>query len=551
MTKVVTFGSEARTGLMAGINTVADAVKVTLGPKGRNVVLDMTFGEPRITKDGVSVAREISLANQLENIGCHLLKKVAITANTKAGDGTTTATVLAQAIANEGMKLVVSGHSPMDVKRGIDMAYAEAMKMLEEMAIVISHDNREEIAQVATISANGDDVVGKLIADAICDAGRNGVVAVEEGTDFNHKLRTVQGMEFDRGYATPYFITDVESRTCTLDNPYILLTDEKLETPKGLVGVLQACSEANRPLLIVAGDWEPEVAQWLSTDAVRNSVRLCLVKAPGFGERQKDNLDDIAAVVGGIACHAGKGDSIAALTLNDLGTSSRVVITKDTTTIVEGHGNHHDITARVKGLEKLLAGEGNEYNIEKLRERIARMVGGISIITLGAGSEVEMGEVKDRVEDALNAARAAVSAGVVAGGGSALTYCNTIMAQRLASGSYDRLNTANEDVVAGFKLLINALLSPIKTIVSNAGKSPDVVSNRVAENMVATNNPRCGYNAATDEFVDDMVTAGVLDPVKVTRSSLSAAVSVSGLILTTECVVENDKDSLGDMSNAY
>lgn len=534
MAKIVSFGTESRNGLMNGVNTLANAVKVTLGPKGRNVVIDQPFGEPRITKDGVSVAKEVSLPNQLENLGAQLLKKVAITANTNAGDGTTTATVLAQAIAVEGMKLVAAGHSPIDLKRGIDSAARVASQSLREMSVKVDYDNPTEIKNVAMISANGDEEVGDIIAKAITEVGVNGVVTVEEGNGLDHDLTVVKGMEFDRGYHSPYFINDKDSGNVVYENPLILMTDKKLTTPQEIIPVLEAASKAGRPLLIIAEDFEADIIALLATNTMRGVIQVCAVKAPGFGDRRKQMLDDIGIVTNGNVCHADLGHSVEAMALEDLGQARRVVVTKHSTTIVDGRGDSAVIEQRIGELRKSLESANSDYDREKLQERIAKLGGGVAILKIGATTEVEMGEIKDRVEDALNATRAAIEEGVLPGGGSALHYISK------EQGAWeDNYRFANDDQRAGFRLLVKALSSPLRQIVTNAGEEASVVAARVSE-LMENNGCSAGYNAATGEFVTDMVEAGIIDPTKVTRSSLEAAVSVAGLILTTECVLEND-----------
>lgn len=536
MAKVVTFGTESRNGLMKGVNTLADAVKVTLGPKGRNVVIDQPFGEPRITKDGVSVAKEVSLPNQLENLGAQLLKKVAITANTNAGDGTTTATVLAQAIAVEGMKLVAAGHSPIDLKRGIDQAARLASEAIREMAVPVDYNNPEAIKNVAMVSANGDEVIGDIIAQAITEVGVNGVVTVEDGNGLEHDLTVVKGMEFDRGFHSPYFINDKESGSVVFENALILLTDKKIATPQEIIPVLEAASKAGRPLLIIADDFEADIIALLATNAMRGIIQVCAVKAPGFGDRRKAMLDDIGIVTNGHVCHTDLGQSLDAMDLADLGQARKVIVTKLSTTIVDGAGDSAVIEQRIAELRKQIDSANSDYDREKLQERVAKLGGGVAVLKIGATTEVEMGEIKDRVEDALNATRAAIEEGVLPGGGSALHY---IACQQ---GAWeDNYRFANDDQRAGFRLLVKALSSPLRQIVMNAGEEASVVAAGVAERMQISGT-NAGYNAATGEFSDDMVALGIIDPAKVTRSSLNAAVSVAGLILTTECVLENDKN---------
>ncbi len=534
MAKVVTFGSEARDGLMKGVNTLANAVRVTLGPKGRNVVIDQSFGEPRITKDGVSVAKEVSLPNQIENLGAQLLKKVAITANTNAGDGTTTATVLAQAIATEGMKLVAAGHSPIDLKRGIDSASRVAVEAIREMAKPVNYEDPDSIRNVATISANGDKSVGDLISNAITEVGVNGVVTVEDGSGFDHELIVVKGMEFDRGYTSPYFINNKETSTIEFDNPLLLLTDKKVQTPQEILPVLEAVSKAGRPLVIIADDFEDDIITLLATNAMRGIIQVCAVKAPGFGDRRKAMVEDLGILTGGQVVQSGLDHRFEALTLDDLGSCRRIVVSKTTTTIIDGAGDVEVVEQRVAELRASLNSTTSDYDQEKTQERIAKLGGGVAILKIGGTTEVEVGEIKDRVEDALCATRAAIEEGVLPGGGSALHY---IAIEQLVWE--DNYRFENEDQRQGFRLLVKALSSPLKQIVSNAGSEPSVVANEVAQRM-SNSGHIAGYNASTGEYSDDMVALGIIDPAKVTRSSLEAAVSVAGLILTTECVLEND-----------
>lgn len=536
MAKVVSFGSEARDGLMKGVNVLANAVKVTLGPKGRNVVIDQPFGEPRITKDGVSVAKEVSLPEQLPNLGAQLLKKVAITANTNAGDGTTTATVLAQAIATEGMKLVAAGHSPIDLKRGIDSASRLAVESIREMAKSVNYEDPDSIRNVATISANGDKSVGDLISAAITEVGVNGVVTVEDGSGFDHELIVVKGMEFDRGYTSPYFVNNKETGTVELDSPFILLTDKKIQTPQEILPVLEAVSKAGRPLLLIADDFEDDIITLLATNAMRGVIQVCAVKAPGFGDRRKAMVEDLGILTGGQVVLGGLDQRFEALTLEDLGCARRVVVSKSTTTIIDGAGDSAVVEQRVGELRGALNTATSDYDREKTQERIAKLGGGVAILKIGGTTEVEVGEIKDRVEDALCATRAAIEEGVLPGGGSALHY---IASEQL--NWEDNYRFENEDQRQGFRLLVKALSAPLKQIVSNAGGEPSVIANEVAVRMGQSGHV-AGYNASTGEYSDDMVAVGIIDPAKVTRSSLEAAVSVAGLILTTECVLENDKN---------
>ena len=539
MSKVVTFGTDARNGLMAGVNILANAVKVTLGPKGRNVVIDVPYGEPRITKDGVSVAREVSLPNQLENLGAQLMKKVAITANTNAGDGTTTATVLGQAIAHEGMKLVSSGHNPVDIQRGIRQAMVTAIAHLKEISHPVNYDSVTDILNVARISANGDDEVGKIITEAMNAVGVNGVITVEEGTNITHTLTTVKGMEFDRGYISPFFIREQPTRSVTMENPYVLMCDYKLTAVQELLPILEAVSKEGREILIIADDIDDDVVAFLGTNAMRGVVRVCAVKAPGFGERRKSMLEDIAILTSGLLVRGGLNESVSALLPMNLGTAERVLVTSNSTTIINGGGSIEDIDHRIDVLRAQEMDAPSDYDREKLRERIAKLGGGVAIIKIGATTEVEMGEIKDRVEDALNATRAAIEEGVIAGGGSALHYIGMYNERTI-----DTVEFVNDDRKAGYRLLLRALSAPLRQIVTNCGDNDEsVVSNEVAKMHTAINvGYRAGYDAATGNYIVDMFKHGIIDPAKVTRSSLEAAVSVAGLILTTECVLENDNN---------
>ena len=518
--KDVKFGNDARVKMLRGVNVLADAVKVTLGPKGRNVVLDKSFGAPTITKDGVSVAREIELEDKFENMGAQMVKEVASKANDAAGDGTTTATVLAQAIIAEGLKAVAAGMNPMDLKRGIDKAVVAAVEELKSLSVPCS--DSKAIAQVGTISANSDETVGKLIAEAMDKVGKEGVITVEDGTGLQDELDVVEGMQFDRGYLSPYFINKPETGAVELETPFILLADKKISNIREMLPVLEAVAKAGKPLVIIAEDVEGEALATLVVNTMRGIVKVAAVKAPGFGDRRKAMLQDIATLTGGTVISEEIGMELEKATLEDLGQAKRVVINKDTTTIIDGVGEEAAIQGRVAQIRKQIEEATSDYDREKLQERVAKLAGGVAVIKVGAATEVEMKEKKARVDDALHATRAAVEEGVVAGGGVALVR----VAAKLAG-----LTAQNEDQNVGIKVALRAMEAPLRQIVSNAGEEPSVVAN-----MVKAGEGNYGYNAATEEY-GNMIDFGILDPTKVTRSALQYAASVAGLMITTECMV--------------
>ncbi len=518
--KDVRFGADARVKMVNGINILANAVKVTLGPKGRNVVLEKSFGAPTVTKDGVSVAKEIELEDKFENMGAQMVKEVASQTADIAGDGTTTATVLAQAIVREGMKAVAAGMNPMDLKRGIDKAVAAAVAELKTISKPCADD--KSIAQVATISANSDDAIGSIIADAMKRVSTEGVITVEEGSGLENELDVVEGMQFDRGYLSPYFVNDQQNMQAVLDNPYILITDKKVSNIRDLLPALEAVAKAGRPMLIIAEDIEGEALATLVINNMRGILKVTAVKAPGFGDRRKAMLQDLAVLTGGMVISEEVGLTLEKVSLNDLGQAKKVVITKETTTVVDGAGAKEDIEGRVAQIRAQVETTTSDYDREKLQERIAKLAGGVAVIKVGAATEVEMKEKKDRVDDALHATRAAVEEGVVPGGGVALV--RAINAVKAVKG-------ANHDQDVGISIALRAMEEPLRTIVSNAGEEPSVILNKVAEGQ-----GNFGYNAATGEY-GDMIEMGILDPTKVTRSALQNAASVAGLLLTTECMV--------------
>lgn len=532
--KDVKFGSDARVKMLSGVNILADAVKVTLGPKGRNVVLDKSFGAPVITKDGVSVAREIELEDKFENMGAQMVKEVASKANDAAGDGTTTATVLAQAIVNEGLKAVAAGMNPMDLKRGIDKAVIAAVEELKKLSVPCS--DSKAIAQVGTISANSDETVGTLIAQAMEKVGKEGVITVEDGTGLQDELDVVEGMQFDRGYLSPYFINKPETATVELESPFILLVDKKISNIRELLPVLEAVAKAGKSLLIIAEDVEGEALATLVVNTMRGIVKVAAVKAPGFGDRRKAMLQDIAILTAGTVISEEIGLELEKATLEDLGQAKRVVINKDNTTIIDGIGDQALIEARVTQIRGQIEESTSDYDKEKLQERVAKLAGGVAVIKVGAATEVEMKEKKARVEDALHATRAAVEEGVVAGGGVALVrVANAISA----------LKGDNEDQNVGIKVALRAMEAPLRQIVTNCGEEASVVANSVKAGQ-----GNYGYNAATEEY-GDMIAMGILDPTKVTRSALQYAASIAGLMITTECMITDlPKDDKADMGAA-
>ena len=518
--KEVKFGDSARKKMLVGVNVLADAVKATLGPKGRNVVLDKSFGAPTITKDGVSVAKEIELKDKFENMGAQLVKDVASKANDAAGDGTTTATVLAQAIVNEGLKAVAAGMNPMDLKRGIDKATVAIVAQLKELAKPCA--DTKAIAQVGTISANSDESIGQIIAEAMEKVGKEGVITVEEGSGLENELSVVEGMQFDRGYLSPYFVNKPDTMAAELDSPLLLLVDKKISNIREMLPVLEAVAKAGRPLLIVAEDVEGEALATLVVNNMRGIVKVAAVKAPGFGDRRKAMLQDIAVLTGGTVISEEVGLSLEGATLEHLGNAKRVTINKENTTIIDGAGAQADIEARVAQIRKQVEETSSDYDREKLQERLAKLAGGVAVIKVGAATEVEMKEKKARVEDALHATRAAVEEGVVPGGGVALVR---------ALQAIEGLKGDNEDQNVGIALLRRAVESPLRQIVANAGDEPSVVVDKVKQGS-----GNFGFNAATGVY-GDMIEMGILDPAKVTRSALQAAASIGGLMITTEAMV--------------
>ena len=518
--KEVRFGEDARARMLKGVNTLANAVKVTLGPKGRNVVLEKSFGAPTITKDGVSVAKEIELADKYENLGAQIVKEAASKTSDVAGDGTTTATVLAQAFIQEGLKAVAAGINPMDLKRGIDKAVIAAVGELKKLSNPTAND--KEIAQVGTISANSDTNIGDIIATAMKKVGKEGVITVEEGSGLENELDVVEGMQFDRGYLSPYFINNQASQQVELDDPYILIHDKKVSNVRELLPVLEAVAKAGKPLLIVAEEVEGEALATLVVNTIRGIVKVAAVKAPGFGDRRKAILEDIAILTNGQVVSEEVGLSLEKTTIADLGRAKRVVITKENTTIIDGAGEAEKIQSRIAQVKAQIEETSSDYDREKLQERVAKLAGGVAVIKVGAGTEIEMKEKKARVEDALHATRAAVEEGVVPGGGVAL-----IRALKAVEG----LKGDNTDQDLGIAITRRALEAPLRAIVANAGEESSVVVNRVKE---GTGN--FGYNAATGEY-GDMVAMGILDPTKVTRTALQNAASVAGLAITTEAIV--------------
>ncbi|AXE30472.1 chaperonin GroEL [Chromobacterium phragmitis] len=529
--KDVKFGDSARSKMVTGVNILADAVKVTLGPKGRNVVLDRSFGAPTITKDGVSVAKEIELKDKFENMGAQMVKEVASKTSDVAGDGTTTATVLAQAIVQEGMKYVAAGMNPMDLKRGIDKAVVSLVGEIAKIAKPCS--TSKEIAQVGSISANSDTDIGEIIANAMDKVGKEGVITVEDGKSLNNELDVVEGMQFDRGYLSPYFINNQDKQIAALDNPFILLFDKKISNIRDLLPVLEQVAKSGRPLLIIAEDVEGEALATLVVNTIRGILKVVAVKAPGFGDRRKAMLEDIAKLTGGEVIAEEVGLTLEKASLDQLGQAKRVEVGKENTTIIDGAGEAVTIQARVGEIRKQMEEATSDYDREKLQERVAKLAGGVAVIKVGAATEVEMKEKKARVEDALHATRAAVEEGVVAGGGVALLR---------ARATLESLKTDNVDQEAGVKIVLRAIEAPLRQIVKNAGDEPSVVVNKVLEGK-----GNFGYNAATGEY-GDMLEMGVLDPAKVTRSALQHAASVAGLMLTTDCMIAElpeDKPAAG------
>ncbi|RMG29083.1 MAG: chaperonin GroEL [Gammaproteobacteria bacterium] len=518
--KEVKFSDEARHRMLTGVNILANAVKVTLGPKGRNVVLEKAFGAPTVTKDGVSVAKEVELSDKFENMGAQMVKEVASQTSDVAGDGTTTATVLAQAIFKEGLKSVAAGMNPMDLKRGIDKAVHAAVEELRKMSKPCN--DTKAIAQVGTISANADESIGNIIAEAMEKVGKEGVITVEEGTSLENELEVVEGMQFDRGYLSPYFVTNQQNMTAELENPYILIHDKKISNIRDLLPVLEAVAKAGKPLLIIAEDVEGEALATLVVNSIRGIVKVCAVKAPGFGDRRKAMLQDIAILTGGVVISEETGMSLEKAQLTDLGQAKKVQISKENTTIIDGAGKKEDIEARVKQIRAQIEEATSDYDREKLQERVAKLAGGVAVIKVGAATEVEMKEKKARVEDALHATRAAVEEGIVPGGGVALLR---------ARAALEGLKGANHDQDVGINIAKRAMEEPLRQIVSNAGEEASVILAKVEEGS-----GNFGYNAATGEY-GDMVEMGILDPTKVTRTALQNAASVAGLMITTEAMI--------------
>jgi len=526
MAKEIHFNTESRENLRKGVDILANAVKVTLGPKGRNVILDKKFGAPTVTKEGVSVAKEIELKDPVENMGAQLVKEVASKTADDAGDGTTTATVLAQAIFNTGIKNVAAGANPMDLKRGIDKAVQEVVKNLQSQSKDIKDSS--EISQVATVSANNDHEIGKMIADAMDKVGKDGVITVEEAKGTETEVKTVEGMQFDRGYLSPYFVTNSDKMEAELENPYILIYDKKISAMKELLPVLEAVSQTGKPLLIIAEDIEGEALATIVVNKIRGALKVAAVKAPGFGDRRKAMLEDIAILTGGTVISEERGYKLESATIDYLGTAEKVNIDKDNTTVVSGAGKKDDIVARVNQLKKQIDTTTSEYDKEKLQERLAKLSGGVAILYVGAATEVEMKEKKDRVDDALHATRAAVQEGIVAGGGTAFLR---------SVSSLDKLNLENDDQNTGVLIVKTALESPIRTIVENSGGEGSVIIQKIKEGK-----GDFGYNAAIDKF-ESMFKAGIIDPTKVSRLALENAASIAGLLITTECVVVDEPET--------
>jgi chaperonin GroEL len=518
--KELRFSEDARQLMLAGVIELADAVQITMGPRGRNVVIDKSFGAPLVTKDGVTVAKEIAFKEKFKNMGAQMLKEVASHTSDEAGDGTTTATVLGRQIFAEGLKLIVAGYDPMDLKRGIDKAVQHAVEQLKKLSMPCKDD--KAIAQVGTISANSDEEVGRIIADAMKKVGIEGVITVEEGSGLANELELVEGMQFDRGYQSPYFVTNQQNMTVELDNPYILLTDKKISSIRDLLPVLEGVAKSGRPLLVIAEDVEGEALATLVVNHMRGIVRVCAVKAPGFGDRRKEMLQDVAILTKAQVIAEEVGRTLESTTLQDLGSAKRVLVTKDNTTIIGGAGDKGDIQSRVDQIKARIKETTSDYDREKLQERVAKLAGGVAVIKVGAASEIEMKEKKARVDDALHATRAAVEEGVVPGGGVALI--------RVIEG-LKKLKGDNDTQTVGINLIARAVEAPIRQIVANAGYEPSVVLNKVMESK-----GNAGFNAATGQY-GDMIEMGILDPTKVTRTALQQAASVAGMMITTECMI--------------
>jgi len=534
--KEIKFGDDARQRMLKGVNTLANAVRITLGPKGRNVVLDKSFGAPTVTKDGVSVAKEIELKDKFENMGVQMLKEVASKTSDIAGDGTTTATVLAQSIVTEGLKSVAAGMNPMDLKRGIDKAVIAVVEELEKNSKPC--DDEKSIAQVGTISANDDSAIGEIIAEAMNKVGKEGVITVEEGSGLDNELDVVEGMQFDRGYLSPYFINNQQSMSVELEEPYIMLHDKKVSNIRDLLPILEAVAKSGRPLLIIAEDVEGEALATLVVNTIRGIVKVAAVKAPGFGDRRKAMLEDLATLIGGTVISEEVGLTLEKVGLDDLGTAKRIVITKDDTTVIDGAGNASDIEARINQVRQQIENSTSDYDREKLQERVAKLAGGVAVIKVGAATEIEMKEKKARVEDALHSTRAAVEEGVVPGGGVALLR---------ALKALDSMKGNNEDQNIGINIIRRAMQEPLRQIVNNAGGEASVVVNEVLNRK-----DNEGYNAATGEY-GDMIKMGILDPTKVTRYALQNAASIAGLLITTEAMIaeapKDDAPAMPDMGD--
>jgi len=534
--KEIKFGDDARQRILKGVNILANAVRITLGPKGRNVVLDKSFGAPTVTKDGVSVAKEIEVKDKFENMGVQMLKEVASKTSDVAGDGTTTATVLAQSIVTEGLKSVAAGMNPMDLKRGIDKAVIAVVEELEKNSKPC--DDQKSIAQVGTISANDDSAIGDIIAEAMSKVGKEGVITVEEGSGLDNELDVVEGMQFDRGYLSPYFINNQQSMSVELEEPYILLHDKKVSNIRELLPILEAVAKSGRPLLLIAEDVEGEALATLVVNTIRGIVKVAAVKAPGFGDRRKAMLEDLATLIGGTVIAEEVGLTLEKAGLDDLGTAKRVVITKDDTTVIDGAGKKKDIKSRIDQVRQQIESSTSDYDREKLQERVAKLSGGVAVIKVGAATEIEMKEKKARVEDALHSTRAAVEEGIVPGGGVALLR---------ALKALEGMKGDNEDQSIGINIIRRSLQEPLRQIVNNAGGEPSVIVNEV---LNRTGNE--GYNAATNEY-GDMIKMGILDPTKVTRSALQNAASIAGLLITTEAMIaeapKDDAPAMPDMGD--
>ena len=532
MAKEIKFDLEARDGLKRGVDKLANAVKVTLGPKGRNVVIDKKYGSPQVTKDGVSVVKEIELSDKIENMGAQIIKEVASKTADQAGDGTTTATVLAQAIVTNGLKNVAAGANPMDLKRGMDKAVEVVVKSLGNQSQEVGTDY-QKIHQVASISANNDDVIGKLIADAMDKVGKEGVITVEEAKGTETEVKTVEGMQFDRGYLSPYFVTDTDSMTVEMDNPYILIYDEKISSMQSLLPVLEKAVGTSRPFLIIAEDLDGEALATLVVNKVRAGLKVAAVKAPGFGDRRKAMLEDIAVLTGGRFISQDLGMTLETVELSDLGRCERITIDKDNTTIINGNGEKSEIESRIAQIKSQIETVTSDYDREKLQERLAKLAGGVAVIYIGAATEIEMKEKKDRVDDALHATRAAVEEGIIAGGG---------VAYIRATADLDKLRGANEDENTGISIIRRAIEEPLRQIVNNCGGDASVVVNKVREGVADY-----GYNARTEVY-ENLITAGVIDPTKVARVALQNAASAASMILTTECALIEEKEEKGGNS---